>query len=165
MANKKGSILVGLITAIETVTDRAVLLLPESLRRVLRRIYPLMMMVEIYVNIRAYMHNIHRYWRDSKSLKVKEHKDHLAVEIGKYNNIDNYHKRVQVAHIHTGFPEFQQVFGPDGLCSVFEIYRYILYLLGVIGACVEFAGHGLVPHFLDTDGICQDLLIVIDLCF
>ncbi len=88
MANEKRFILVGLIAAVETVTDRAVLLLPESLRRVLRRIYPVMVMVRIYINIRAYMHNIYRYWKDSKSLKVKEHKDYLAVEIGKYNNIE-----------------------------------------------------------------------------
>ena len=88
MVSRKGFILVGLIAAVETVTDNAVLLLPESLRRVLRRIYPLMMVVRIYINMRAYMHNIHRYWKDSKSLKVKEHKDFLAVELGKYNNIE-----------------------------------------------------------------------------
>lgn len=71
------------------------MLLPESLKRILRRIYLVMVMYRIYINIRArflsfvkYMRNIYRYWKDSKSLRVKEYEDFLIVEIKEYKNID-----------------------------------------------------------------------------
>lgn len=76
---------------------RGIMFLPERLKRPLRRIYLVMVMYGIYINILTrflnipfvkYIGNVCRYWKDSKSLKVKEKRDYLVVEIKEYKGID-----------------------------------------------------------------------------
>ncbi len=73
------------------------MLLPKSLRLVLRRILIAMRLYRSYLNINTYVSNIRRYRKDSKSIKVEEHRDFLVVETGKYNDIDIGKYRFKIA--------------------------------------------------------------------
>ena len=74
------------------------MLLPQSLRKQLNKVpgagatYRILTKTILHkcyqISFIKYMCNIYRYWKDSKSLKVKEYKDFLTVEIKKYKNID-----------------------------------------------------------------------------